>query len=764
MRDEVLEQRVVALVSDANYRPVKPRTIARQLGVDPHDMPDFRQTIKRLIRAGKLRFGPKHLVQPGGQTNRDERLGRFFRAAGGFGFVRPRGNRAQASREEDIYIPASKARDAAQGDLVLVRVSQKRHGPEMRTAGEIVEIVARRSHQFVGTYFEQLGAGFVRIDGTSFPDPIAVGDPGAKGVRQNDRVVIEMVQFPSPHREGQGVITEVLGDRNRPGVDTRTIFREFDLPESFPPAAMEEARQVADRYREEIAPDRRDLTGATVITIDPEDARDFDDAISLSRTEQGNWLLGVHIADVSHFVREGHDLDAEARQRATSVYLPGVVIPMLPEQISNHLASLQPDRLRLARTAFLEFQPEGRRVRVEICRSAIRSCRRFNYEEVDDYLVSPEPWREKLTPEVWELLHNMNQLAMTLRRRRLKRGALELNMPEVKLELDDPGNVKSARREIQTVSHQIIEEFMLAANFAVAERLRDAGLAFLRRVHDEPHPKKLHVLEKFVHSLSLHRGSLQDRFKLKELLAEVSGSPLEQAVNLAVLKSLPKAVYSPSPVGHYALASDCYCHFTSPIRRYPDLTVHRLLDQLDQPDSSNSSLGDLVGLGDHCSDREQRAEQAERELVKLKLLRYFEGQLGKSFPAIVMGVESYGVFVQCTGIPGEGLVARDHLTDDDYEYDRGHLKLQGRRSGNTFRLGDTIEVQVARVDLVRREIDFTYVRHLRSPHRADKADGKRLSGKTRRREKPRGQGLDANGKPKKSQGKRKKSHGKRKKH
>jgi ribonuclease R len=497
-------------------------------------------------------------------------------------------------------------------------------------------------------------------------------------------------------------------------VDTLSILREFDLPEAFPEDALEEARLEADRFDESIPKGRLDLTGETVITIDPEDARDFDDAISLKRLAGGNWLLGVHIADVSHFVRPKTAVDRVARERATSVYLPDRVIPMLPETISNSLASLQPGKVRYCKSAILEFTEEGIRTSTELHSSAIKSAKRLTYEQVDGFLNDPETWRKKLGAKVFALLGLMRDLARTLRGRRMRNGALELTLPEVKIDLDKNGRVAGAHVVENTESHQMIEEFMLSANEAVAERLRDKDIRFLRRIHQSPSPRKLKALTEFIKELGYDVESLESRFELQKLLKLCAGRPDQHAVNFAVLRSLQRAVYSPMEEGHYALASDCYCHFTSPIRRYPDLTVHRLVESLLTGKKSRKDADDLVVLGQHCSDREQRAEAAERDLTKLKLLSYLSERIGLEMEAVVTGVESFGIFVQGLELPAEGLVRVDALTDDYYRFDRANHTLAGHRAGNSYRLGDMLKVVVARVDMERRELDFRLVERKKS--------------------------------------------------
>ena len=637
---------------------------------------------------------------------RGQPIGIFRRAAAGYGFVRPLDATA-GDRTGDIHIAAAATLDAVSGDTVRVRLHRGRDARRPGPAGEIVEVVARKTTRFVGTSFEAAGGGWVRIDGTTFAQPVSVGDPGAKGVRENDKVVVEIVRFPTHARAGEGVVVEVLGAAGAPGVDTLTVIHEFGLPGPFPEAALAEARRQAERFREEVPAGRRDLTGSVVVTIDPVDARDFDDAISLERIERDHWLLGVHIADVSHFVQEGAPLDQEARARGTSVYLPDRVIPMLPEIVSNNLASLQPGRLRYARTCWIEFSPDGVPVHVAEERTAIRSARRFSYEEVDVFIADPATAAVPMPDAVRVLLGRMRDLARILRSRRMNRGSLELSMPEVKIDLDRDGRVRGAHVVENTESHQIIEEFMLAANEAVAGMLAAAGAGFLRRIHPAPDPRKLRQLTEFVSELGFEVDTLESRFELQRLLDMARGRPEEHAVHYAVLRSLARAAYGPQEDGHYALASGCYCHYTSPIRRYPDLTVHRALDLLAR--GRRAAADGLVALGAECSQLERRAESAERELVKLKLLIFMAGRCGEEMPAVITGVEPFGLFVQGLELPAEGLVAVESLPEDTYRFERSNHTLVGRRPGNAFRLGDRVRVSVFRVDLERRSLDFRLV-------------------------------------------------------
>ena len=741
LRDELLN-----LISNPNYQPLKPAVIAKKLGLSEESALNLKKTIKRMVKAGEIAWGPSHLVYPVGkgqrklkaadaaetvvakktQTAADRAVqrrkdkakapprdskhftGTFRRAAGGFGFVRPDGTQRAEGRDADVFIPADKSGDAASGDIVSVRLESKR-GRMGKQEGRIIDVVERATNRFVGVYFEQAGMGMVQIDGKIIVNPIYVGDPGAKGVRPDDKVVIEMVRFPSHVHDGEGVVVEVLGPRGEPGVDTLSIIYEFNLPGEFDEDVLAESRRQADKFDESVGRGRRDLTGSTIITIDPVDARDFDDAISLEKLDNGHWMLGVHIADVSHFVEPKTPLDREAYDRATSVYLPDRVIPMLPEIISNNLASLQPNKVRYALTAMMEMTEEGIRVATDVYKTAIKSSRRFTYEEVDDYLANRAAWKKKLTPEVHSLLGRMHELAMMLRARRFKRGSLELSMPEMKIDLDADGRVTGAHLAQNTESHQIIEEFMLSANEAVAEKLEDAGLIFLRRIHGSPDPRKMKVLTEFVREIGFEADNLEDRFELQKLLDKLKGDPREHAVNYATLRSMQRATYSPEEEGHYALASDCYCHFTSPIRRYPDLTVHRLIDTLNRGKKPDQRLDQLLADGDHCSEREQRAAEAERELKKVKLLLYMSDKIGTELEGIITGVENFGLFITGVEIPAEGFVHISSLTDDYYRYDRAGHVIAGHRSGNSFRLGDRVRVGVAAVDVDTRSLDFRLV-------------------------------------------------------
>ncbi len=700
------EEQILATVNAVDYRPVTQAILARSLDVKKKALRDFRDSLANLIEAGKLRQDKQGRLRPRGSSGLVSGVLRKISSGAAFVIPSERSKDLKDPKEADIYISARDVRDAQSGDDVLVRLTEKRRSSGQR-CGVIEKVVDRATSVFVGTYSESGGQGFVRVDGTVFGAAVHVGDPGAKGAKPDDKVVIEMLRFPSPNRAGEAVLTEVLGHRGDPGIDTMTVIHSMGLPYEFPEAVHDDARRQADAFDDTNLKGRTDLTGETIITIDPVDARDFDDAISLSRSKDGHWHLAVHIADVAHFVPPGSRLDEEAEKRGTSVYLPGHVIPMLPELISNGLASLQQDQVRFTKTAFIEFDETGTVVGSDVANSAIKVTWRFAYEEVMPILNNPKKVFANVTPEVRKLMQDMFELAMLLRRRRFAHGALQMGIPEVAIDFDKDGAVAGAHQRHHDESHEIIEEFMLAANVAVAGLLDSRGLPFLRRTHGDPDEIKMRNFQQFCQGLGLTLKKMQDRTEIQELIRSVEGKPESRAVNFALLRSMQQAVYSPDDTGHYALAEADYCHFTSPIRRYPDLTVHRLIGQIAAKRSpSPQPIPELIQLGKHCSITERRAEKAERELIRIKMLRYMSERIGEEMDSIITGVESFGMFCQGVVIPAEGMISLSSLSDDFYVFDQATRRLTGSRTHREFRLGDPIRVVVAAVDIDRRQLDL----------------------------------------------------------
>ncbi|WP_339733936.1 ribonuclease R [uncultured Gimesia sp.] len=704
------EKKILDYVTRPGYTPVRDKALLKKVGGSKSTSAEFEQAIEALRSKKNILVSDSGLIRP--VKKEGWIAGTIKKINSGAGYLIPHHKPDDIAHDQrhagDLYVSERDLGDAQTGDEVYATViNRQRSGGQI--CGRVVEIIERASTTFVGTYFESNGEGYVHVDGKIFNSPIHVGDPGAKGVSAEDKVVIDILHFPSKDYLGQGVISKVLGPHGKPGVDLLSIVYEFGIPMEFPEEVLKEAREQASLFDETKLGNRRDLTKETIVTIDPADARDFDDAISLTQNEKGHWLLGVHIADVAHFVKEGSILDREAKQRGTSVYLPGQVIPMLPEIISNGLASLQEGQVRFTKSAFIEFTPEGIPVHTEFANSAIQVTQRFAYEEVLPIVQGRDEAGENVSTEVRELLKNMHYLAMILRRRRFSAGSLELHLSEVRLTFDDKHRVTGAVEREHDESHQIIEEFMLAANISVAEAFNDRKLRFLRRVHPSPELPRQLAFAEFVTALGYTLKKAQSRKDLQQIIEQVHGTPVEQAVNYALLRSLKQAEYTDEEFGHYALAVDHYCHFTSPIRRYPDLTIHRMIDEiLERPDKGKGqSPQGLRQLGQELSLRERRAESAERELTKVKLLSWMIENNIKTLKTMITGAETFGLFCRGTDVPVEGLLHISRLGKHDYFHqDPAKFSIVGERTGQEYRVGDYLTVEVEKIDLDRRELDF----------------------------------------------------------
>ncbi|MCL2329931.1 MAG: ribonuclease R [Phycisphaerae bacterium] len=707
-----ISNRIIEHLRNEQYRPQRMRKLASEMGVDWAEYSAFRMAVKALMRAGRVVLGGNNqLMIP---TSSGLIIGRYRGHERGFGFLIP----DSPTEHGDLFIPPGASLNAITGDTVAARITRRgKRGDSNRVEGEIVEIVRRGQSRFVGELARDGKQWIVQPDGTALHQPIYVGDVSATRARVGDQVVVEITQFPEEFVRARGVIVEVLGRRGDPGVDTLGIMRQYQLPEQFSEAVLEDARQAVHTFDlEQALRNREDCRGEIIVTIDPDDARDFDDAISLRTIRGGGFELGVHIADVSQFVRANSPLDEEAHSRANSVYLPQKVVPMLPEILSNGLCSLQEGEPRLCKSAFISYDKSGRRKEARFANTVIQSTKRLTYRQADRILNGNDDDIRNCPSDAVELLQRMEKLARLIQKRRLAQGMVVLDLPEVELKMNDDGEVTDVQPADTSFPHTIIEMFMVEANEVTAELLTKLNLPHLRRVHPEPPTESHAKLIRFLSVLGKKIPDRPERSDLIRLLASVKGKPESFAVNLAVLRSMAPAEYSPRLVGHFALASEAYSHFTSPIRRYPDLLIHRLIDlhltgQLRTAKQRNSvpSFETLIRIGKHCSYNEQRAEDAERELRTIKLLQFLSHRLGEFENGVVTGVTNVGLFVQLQRYLIDGLVRFDSMIDDWWDLDHRGGCIVGQRSGRRIKIGDPLRVQIAAVDVPNRQLELAMV-------------------------------------------------------
>ncbi len=722
-----ISSRILEHVSSKEYRPQRLSRLARAIGVHENEYGEFRSAVKSLMRMGRVVLGGGNCVMlPLGE---ETVIGTFRGHPRGFGFVVPE----SPTEHGDLFIPPPYTLKAISGDTVAAKITRRgKDGDASRVEGEIVEIIERGQSRFVGELVRDGDQWVMVPDGHALHAPVLVGDVTATRARDGDQVVVELSEFPSESRSARGVIVEVLGRRGDPGIDTLSIIRQYHFQEAFPEAALEDARDAVRSYDLDAELQRReDLRGELILTIDPDEARDFDDAISLRSLGRGQFELGVHIADVSTLVRAGGPLDEEAARRCNSIYLPRHVIPMLPEVLSNGLCSLQEGQPRLTKSAFIRYDGKGNRQSARFANAVIHSRRRLTYRQASDILDGKTDGFE---PEVVELLRQMERLARAIRKRRLARGMLVLEFPGIELVLDNDHEVIDVVPEDTSFSHTLIEMFMVEANEAVAELMVRLKLPHMRRIHPEPPGDAQKKLKQFLGVLGKTVPEKPSREDLRVVLESVKGKPESFAVNLSVLRSMAQAEYSPKHEGHYALASEHYSHFTSPIRRYADLVLHRLLDKHLQGEikgrkakSSVPSEDDLRKIGHKCSTAERLAEAAERELKKVKLLRLLEKKIGETEPGIVTGITNLGLFVQLEKYLLEGIVRFSDLQDDWWDIHAHGGCVIGQRSGRRIAVGDRLTVTIVNVEISSRELDLaiTDLSSIRSSRQAPGAEGRR---------------------------------------
>jgi ribonuclease R len=694
-----MEDQVLRLLGQKDYGPANVPELLRHLRWPPHRQQELQRVLRGLEQAGRIARtkGNRYILS----READLIPGRIRINRQGKGFLQP-----DDPGLKEIMIPEDATSTALHEDRVLVRRDVKAKGlrrPERieQETGAVIRILERRRTQIVGTL--QRGRQFLYVipDDPRMPHDIYVPPPRDVGRPANvgDKVVVELREWESRHTNPEGEIIEVLGPPDKEGVDMLSVLRQYNLPLHFPKEALHEARAIGMNIQPGELAGREDCRRDAVVTIDPDDAKDFDDAICLQWTAQGQWKLWVHIADVSHYVKPGTALDVEARKRGNSTYLVDRVIPMLPEALSNELCSLRPNVDRLTKCVEFLVSNDGQVLKAKFYPAVIHSQRRFTYKEVFAIL------QRQPGDAIERMLHEANALAQKIRRLRFKVGSLDLDFPEMKIRLDECGRVSSIERVENDISHQLIEEFMLLANEAVAGRLMAHNVKAIYRVHEPPDERRLQEYREEVLSHHVPCGDLTKRTEVQKVLQKLNTIAIGQALKIGFLRSLMRARYAVEPLGHYGLAKTKYAHFTSPIRRYADLVVHRALFQ-----SSHGPTHSLKETADHISDTERNSADAERDSKDVKLYAFLKAQLQSPkptpYPALVIEVRNFGFFVDVPGLAMSGLVHLSSLEDDFYLFDAERSQLIGRRSRRVIRLGDKVRVQVAKVDSFKKQVDF----------------------------------------------------------
>lgn len=673
--------------------------------------------------------GPTRSRRPSGPVLKTV-AGRFQAHVGGFGFVVP-----DKAGDVDVFLPPPEAQGLMDGDRVVVEVRLRertereapRKGRRQREAskdaarkkeftGHLVKVTEKVSREVVGLFVKDPAGDYVIPDGRRIPFEIEIPGRLRKGAEPGQMVTAEVTRPPDRYRRAEGKVVEVLGDAADPGIDARIMVKKHRLPEAFPMKVLAETESLPGRIRPADLKGRMDLRKIPLVTIDGETAKDFDDAVAVERTPEGGTRLLVSIADVSHFVRPGSALDEEALSRGTSVYFPGQVVPMLPPVLSDDLCSLRPGVNRLTLTVEMIFDEQGRRIGFDIFPSVIRSAARLTYTQVRDVLASrrlpKNPRLRKLTP----MLRLMRELAMGLRASRGRRGSLDFDLPEPAIILDIRGGVENILRAERNEAHRIIEEFMITANEAIAEFLEDKDILSLHRVHEEPDPEKMKDLVQFIEYFGIRLKRKKNHWTpgdISRALKRLEGRREEKLVQQTVLRAMKQARYFPEPLGHFGLAMKMYTHFTSPIRRYPDLVIHRLVKAaIAEKRSPLHKKSRLAQIAARSSERERVAVDAEREIVAIKKARFMKERVGEEFPGIITGITRLGIWVELVPFFVDGLIPLSYLTDDYYMVDEPGSRLVGRKTKRMFRVGDELLVQVDRVDVLRRETTFAFIKKI----------------------------------------------------
>ena len=682
-------------------RPLLLREILRRLGLQKEQRQNARQFLRDLAEEGRIvRIRGNRYGLP---SKMNLIVGRIKTHPDGYGFVIP-----ETEGEEDIFIGARNLKEAMHGDRVVARVeSVRRKGKE----GSIIRILERKTRKVVGRFMRTKNYSYVIPEDERILPEVFIPEGETKRARPNQIVVAEITRYPTERARPEGRIIHILGYPDDPEIEPQIIIHKYDLPYRFTPAALKEAQTLSPISSSHEYRNRVDLREIPTFTIDGENAKDFDDAVSVEREKDGSVKLYVSISDVSHYVREDTSLDGEAYSRGTSVYFPDRAIPMFPPELSNEICCLHPRVDRLTLTAELRYDGNGERKGVRFYPSVIRSDERLTYTWVKKILVDGDPeLRERFSP-LLSSLEIMADLCQELRRRRTERGAIDFDLPEPEILLNLQGETEDVIRAERSLAHQIIEEFMIAANEAVARFMEEKGFPFIYRVHEPPKKEATDEFRRFIFHLGYKMKKESDHSpkEFQRILSDVKGRPEERVVNEILLRSMKWAKYSAKNLGHFGLASDGYTHFTSPIRRYPDLIVHRLLKSALSNQEIKVSEEVLADRAEHLSNRERIAMEAEREILDRYRVRFMKDKIGEGYEGVISGVAAFGFFVELKDIFVEGLVRMTSLHDDYYQYHEKKYCLVGERTHRTFRIGDQVRVRVDRVDVERRHIDFGLV-------------------------------------------------------
>jgi ribonuclease R len=685
-------------------RPLLLREILRRSGLQKEQRGRVREILRDLAEEGKVvrirgnRFGLS--------SKMSLIVGRVKAHPDGYGFVIP-----EREGEEDVFISPRNLKEAMHGDRVVARIeSVRKKGKE----GSVIRILERKTRKVVGKFMRAKNYSYIIPEDERILQEVFIPEGETKRARPNQIVVAEITQYPTKRARPEGKITHILGYPDDPEIEPQIIIHKYDLIHRFSSAALEEAQNLPSTPSSHEYKDRIDLRGIPTFTIDGENARDFDDAVSIEREKEGGLKLYVSISDVSHYAKEGTSLDNEAYLRGTSVYFPDRAIPMFPIGLSNEICCLHPRLDRLTLTAELRYDGNGERTGVRFYPSVIRSDERLTYTLVRKILVDREAESKNKFTHLLPSLELMADLCQELRRRRVGRGAIDFDLPEPEVILNLQGEAEDIIRAERNLAHQIIEEFMIAANEAVAHFMEEKGFPFIFRIHEPPKKESIDEFRRFISHLGyrMRKESVDSPKEFQRVLSDVKGRPEERVVNEILLRSMKWAKYSAKNLGHFGLASSGYTHFTSPIRRYPDLIVHRLLKRILIGKGREVSEEDIARKADHLSQRERVAMEAEREILDRYRVRFMKDKVGEEFKGIISGVTAFGFFVELEDIFVEGLVRMTSLHDDYYQYHEKKYCLVGERTHKTFRIGDEVRVRVDRVDVERRHIDFGLVKKI----------------------------------------------------